>query len=283
MSLQNPALTFLANEFCVAISSVFEQTAGAPYILESVDGPDGDKSVEILDFVMTFSGAIVGTMLARVDLQSAAQLANSFLGDESGSKADYVPEHGDAVSEIVSQTSGVIATSLRRQFGNADITVEQRTCDSSSFTTLLLRTKSANTDVQIKVFCDPGLLDSVTRTLAERDTNRTGNGQATTPDREGESVRSAPGGFFGQQNLHIIMDVELALTLRFGQRVLALSEVADLTSGSVVELDRDVDEPVELLLGDRVIARGEVVIVDGNYGLRITEMAAVDRASLLSA
>ena len=68
------------------------------------------------------------------------------------------------------------------------------------------------------------------------------------------------------------MDVELNVTLRFGQRQLSLREVMDLTSGSVVELDREVDEPVELMLDGRVIARGEAVIVDGNYGVRVTEV-----------
>ncbi len=73
-------------------------------------------------------------------------------------------------------------------------------------------------------------------------------------------------------NLGLVMDVELDVTLRFGQRQLSLREVMDLTSGSVVELDREVDEPVELLLDGRVIARGEAVIVDGNYGVRVTEV-----------
>lgn len=73
-------------------------------------------------------------------------------------------------------------------------------------------------------------------------------------------------------NLGLVMDVELDVTLRFGQRQLSLREVMDLTSGSVVELDREVDEPVELLLDNRVIARGEAVIVDGNYGVRVTEV-----------
>jgi len=49
-------------------------------------------------------------------------------------------------------------------------------------------------------------------------------------------------------------------------------EIGELRSGSVVELDKYVQDPAELLLGDRVVARGEVVIVDGNYGLRITEV-----------
>ncbi len=73
-------------------------------------------------------------------------------------------------------------------------------------------------------------------------------------------------------NLGLVMDVELNVALRFGQRQLSLREVMDLTSGSVVELDREVDEPVELILDGRVIARGEAVIVDGNYGVRVTEV-----------
>jgi flagellar motor switch protein FliN/FliY len=73
-------------------------------------------------------------------------------------------------------------------------------------------------------------------------------------------------------NLKLVMDVELNVSLRFGQRQLPLREVLELKSGSVVELDRQVDDPVELLLDGKVIARGEAVIVDGNYGLRITDI-----------
>jgi len=68
------------------------------------------------------------------------------------------------------------------------------------------------------------------------------------------------------------MNVELNVTLRFGKRQLTLREVLELTTGSVVELDRQVEEPVELLLNGLVIARGEAVVIDGNYGLRVTEV-----------
>ena len=81
-------------------------------------------------------------------------------------------------------------------------------------------------------------------------------------------------------NLGLMLDVELNVLLRFGQRQLTLREVLELKSGSVIELDRRVDEPVELLLDGRVIARGEAAIVDGNYGLRVTEIV---RPSNLSA
>jgi flagellar motor switch protein FliN/FliY len=73
-------------------------------------------------------------------------------------------------------------------------------------------------------------------------------------------------------NLKLVMDVELSVSLRFGKRQLPLRDVLELTSGSVIELDCQVDEPVDLLLDGKVIARGEAVIIDGNYGLRITSI-----------
>lgn len=69
-----------------------------------------------------------------------------------------------------------------------------------------------------------------------------------------------------------VVDVPLCVTLRFGQRAMRLRDVLELNTGSLVELDREVEEPVDLVLGDRVIARGEVVIVDGNYGMRVQEI-----------
>jgi flagellar motor switch protein FliN len=70
------------------------------------------------------------------------------------------------------------------------------------------------------------------------------------------------------------MDAELDVTLRFGKRSMLLREVMELDAGSVVELDRQVQEPVDLLLAGRLIARGEVVVVNGNYGLRVLEVVS---------
>ncbi len=63
------------------------------------------------------------------------------------------------------------------------------------------------------------------------------------------------------------------MTLRFGSRRLLLREVLDLNPGAVVELDRQVADPVDVLLDGRLVARGEVVVLDGNYGVRVTEVA----------
>jgi len=83
-----------------------------------------------------------------------------------------------------------------------------------------------------------------------------------------------------RRNMHLVMGVELEVTLRFGQRKLPLRQLVELNPGSIVELDKRVHEPVELLLRDKIIARGEVVIVEGHYGLRVTEVFAAAQESM---
>jgi flagellar motor switch protein FliN len=74
--------------------------------------------------------------------------------------------------------------------------------------------------------------------------------------------------------LELLLDVELEASLRFGARELPLGEILDLGPGDVVQLDRQVAEPVDLIVADKIVARGDVVLVNGNFGLRITEVAS---------
>lgn len=67
--------------------------------------------------------------------------------------------------------------------------------------------------------------------------------------------------------------MELEASLRFGSREMPLNEILDLGPGDVVQLDRHVADPVDLIIGDKIVARGEVVLVNGNFGLRVTEVA----------
>ena len=71
----------------------------------------------------------------------------------------------------------------------------------------------------------------------------------------------------------LLYDIELEATLQFGSREMPLREILELGPGDVVELDRHVSEPVDLVVGDRIVARGEVVVASGNFALRITEVA----------
>ena len=81
------------------------------------------------------------------------------------------------------------------------------------------------------------------------------------------AVRHAAG------NFDLLLEVELEATVRFGSREMELKELLELGPGDVVELDRQVADPVDLIVGDRIVARGEVVLVNGNFGLRVTEVA----------
>jgi flagellar motor switch protein FliN/FliY len=74
--------------------------------------------------------------------------------------------------------------------------------------------------------------------------------------------------------LELLLDVELEATLRFGCREMPLGELLELGPGDVVELDRHVSDPVDLIVGDKIVARGDVVLLNGNFGLRVTEVAA---------
>lgn len=74
--------------------------------------------------------------------------------------------------------------------------------------------------------------------------------------------------------LELLLDVELEASLRFGSREMPLGEILDLGPGDVVQLDRHVADAVDLIVGDKIVARGEVVLVNGNFGLRVTEVAA---------
>lgn len=75
------------------------------------------------------------------------------------------------------------------------------------------------------------------------------------------------------RGVELLLDVELEASLRFGSKEMPLSEVLELGPGDVVQLERHVSDPVDLIVGDKIVARGEVVLVNGNFGLRVTEVA----------
>jgi len=74
------------------------------------------------------------------------------------------------------------------------------------------------------------------------------------------------------RTLDLLLDVELPVSISFGRAELPMKEILKLTTGSIVELNRAINDPVEVLVNHALIARGEVVVVDGNYGVRIQQI-----------
>ncbi len=93
---------------------------------------------------------------------------------------------------------------------------------------------------------------------------------------------SQPTGLEGISGLDLILDVPLRVTVELGRTRMAIRDVLDLGKGSVVELDRLAGEPVDMLVNGKLIARGEVVVIDESFGIRVTDIVnPVDRVSNL--
>ena len=86
--------------------------------------------------------------------------------------------------------------------------------------------------------------------------------------------RAAPGGLSLRGGLDMLHDVEMEVSAELGRTRMAVRELLSLTPGAIVELDRAAGSPADLLVNGRLIARGEVVVVDENFGIRITEIVA---------
>ena len=78
------------------------------------------------------------------------------------------------------------------------------------------------------------------------------------------------------RTMDLLLDVDLPVSISFGRAQLPMKDVLKLTTGSIVELNRAIDEQVEVLVNGCLVARGEVVVVEGNYGVRILEIASRD-------
>lgn len=91
-----------------------------------------------------------------------------------------------------------------------------------------------------------------------------------SPD-EGADASSAVA-IDGGENLGVILDIELIATARLGSVDMPIADVLSLGPGSIIEVGHLVDEPIELLVNEKLVARGDVVVVDEKFGLRITEI-----------
>ncbi len=93
---------------------------------------------------------------------------------------------------------------------------------------------------------------------------------------------SAPAGV-DPRRLHLLREVELGISVELGRSRMTVREVLGLAPGAVVELDRPAGSPVDVLVNGTLMARGEVVVVDDEYAVRVTEIVSADPALGLGA
>jgi flagellar motor switch protein FliN/FliY len=258
-----PLHSFL-DAICKAASEVFSQALGAKWSVE-IDGTDPatPMGTSVAAFQISTSGGLQGPASIQVGIPDALLMAQKFLQESLDPSAELNKDRNEALEELLRQVAGLAATKIKSLFGETKLevsSVEPPTWQGVDVP--LVASEAASEKRSLELRLSPELLASVSSTRAA----------APAPDLAANSEATSAA-VTHEPNFDLLLGVNLNLTLRFGQRVLPLREILDLTSGSVIELDREVEEPADLLLGDKLIARGEVVIVDGNYGIRITEVA----------
>lgn len=98
--------------------------------------------------------------------------------------------------------------------------------------------------------------------------------EAPPPPPEHQETAGEAAAGAAEINLESLLDVPVTLSVEIGRRKIPIRELVSLNQGSVIELDRKVDEPLDLLVNGKLMARGEVVVVEGQFGLRLIEVVS---------
>lgn len=94
------------------------------------------------------------------------------------------------------------------------------------------------------------------------------------PPPEHQETPSDAGAGGAEINLESLLDVPVTLSVEIGRSRVSIRDLVSLNQGSVIELDRKVNEPLDLLVNGKLMARGEVVVVEGQFGLRLIEVVS---------
>lgn len=238
-----------ASAFAGAASQVLGAAAGSAWPLQVADSPEPQThSGRAVHFRLSVEGRLRGDCFIEFYEAPIGAFVQALLGQP-------VPDTQsvDTFEKILANVTPELQTALAGEYGELRFRLER--VAGLAFGGMFVVSLAAPADptgAPVLLYFDCSLLGSF-------------SGEAS-----GQNLNPTSG--IDPLNLKLVMDVELNVSLRFGQRQLPLREVLELSSGSIIELDRLVDEPVELLLDGKIIARGEAVIVDGNYGLRVTEI-----------
>ena len=197
------------------------------------------------------------------------------MGEEEISKNENLgSDELDAAKEIFSNLFSAFSTSLGAQKGmpkinfeviNVNFLDENSSLDFSVYEKLFLfNVKIEDLSEHIGFACDHSLMKFFEPTKTEAPAAPASTPHAAKGDFSAEEMR----------NIGLIMDVRLPIRVRIGSKRMLLKDVLTMDIGSVIELNQLANDPLEILIGDKVIAFGEVVIIDGNFGIQITQIGS---------
>jgi flagellar motor switch protein FliN/FliY len=252
-SALTPAGSGLADAFGYELAKAVESTTGErPEVVTGggVSMPAG----EAVAFRQEFAGAGLQTAWIVAEFSVAVKVGSRLLraaGIDDHNDAEAKSTYLESVSQAVSSLARTVAARDGRQIACAEGSESTAPADLALVPVRLTFPDASVVTIYVHFSEDEKNTLSTERSILS-----------------GCGLSKAP------QNLDLLLDVELPVTVSFGRAQLPLKDVVKLTTGSIIELNRTLSEPVELIVNNCVIAKGEVVVVDGNFAVRIQRVVS---------
>lgn len=226
------------------------------------------------------SGYETGLLYRTRDI---TMLADYMLAGDGESKDEIDDDTKDAVQEMTSQLLSSLNVPLEGAFEKkfsfkvSDILKNMASSlyQSQEYIVLDLSGDVDGIILNFRFFADYGLLDRLVSEESNENLLDDGGIEALLGGSffdENDDKDSGSGS--SPKNLDLLLDIDIPISVRMGSAKLFLKDILGLGPGNIVELEQNADEPIELAINDKVIARGEVVIVDGYFGFRIKEIVS---------
>lgn len=260
-----------------SVSTIQGLTGNAPdvvYVDEVESATKNLQSPMALIHIST-SGEGSGRLMLLLPPALGTALADLMLGGEGESRQDMADDDVDATKEIASNIFGAISTTLSAQ---KELPKLSFTCEKAEFIQSGALELAGFPKIFTFIFTLNKIREELYLAVSEEFLNIF-NPKASSNSANSMGANPAGGAIPSVQlsepemkNIGMLMDVRLQVKVRIGQKKMLLKDVISMDIGSVVELNQLANDPLEILVDDKVIAKGEVVIVDGNFGIQITEI-----------
>jgi flagellar motor switch protein FliN/FliY len=270
----NDILHWLIEEFSSRLAIVFETMSGErPAIeIEHLSTAPADAT---LRWRQAFSGVAGAAWVAAPESGWSAagghvlRAAGIEESDPGSLKSTYLETISQALSGMAGAMGGRVGHEVSCS-GGEESSVWPAADANWAVLHIHLGTETANVAI--------GLENALVAVLvaSSRLASEQPSASAGAPERIVEAAAAATAGGFSipanSKTFELLLDVELPVSVSFGRAQVPLKDVLKLTTGSIVELNRSILEPVEVIVNNCVIARGEVVVVEGNFGVRVQQV-----------
>ena len=265
------------------IISTIEGLTGIAPNVELNKEENGESKIKLVPPLAKTDVKVSGDMngILRVTLATslATAVGDMMLGGEGDEKEEMDDEDLDATKEIISNILSSFSRSLgsQKNMPKLNFAVEKVEyvamdggIDFHGFGKLFIYNVSIHNSHDMMAFA---LSDSLGSVIEGDTPPSTDNAYAEEPTSNEPPKKNIPNlSPEEMSNIELIKDVKLPIRVRIGSKKMLLKDVLSMDIGSVIELDQLANDPLEILVGDKVIAMGEVVIVDGNFGVQIGDI-----------